>query len=289
MDDTQSTSGVKQTEKQAPGIQSWRPYLSTQPCCEPTTHVQAKNLSIRYQDHIALQHVDLQINTGCITALVGPSGCGKTSFLMSINRLTDLIPGCHVSGQLRLNEIDLLAPSTNLLCLRRQVGMIFQKPVVFPFSIRKNLEIALREHGMHDRTQLASTIESTLQQVGLWNEVKDRLNHPAQALSGGQQQRLCLARALVLSPEILLLDEPCSALDPISSGIVEDLIVSLRGQYTMVIVTHNLAQARRMADHVAFFWSINDIGQLIEQGPAHTIFEAPQHQLTAAYISGARG
>jgi phosphate transport system ATP-binding protein len=165
----------------------------------------------------------------------------------------------------------------------------FQKPAVFPFSIRKNLEIPLREHGMDAPTTLSSTIETALQQVGLWNEVKDRLNHPAQALSGGQQQRLCLARALVLSPEVLLLDEPCSALDPLSSGIVEDLIISLRGQYTVIIVTHNLAQARRMADHVGLFWAINGVGQLLEYGLAQSIFESPQHELTAAYISGARG
>jgi phosphate transport system ATP-binding protein len=167
--------------------------------------------------------------------------------------------------------------------------MIFQKPTVFPFSIKKNLELPIREHGKHARATWAATIETALQQVGLWKEVKDRLDQPAQALSGGQQQRLCLARAMVLSPEILLLDEPCSALDPISSGIVEDLIVSLRGRYTVVIVTHNLAQARRIADHVAIFWSIDGVGQLLENGPAQSIFEAPQHELTAAYISGSRG
>ena len=289
MDHTQSTPHLKQAQEKSTGFHSWRPYQSAQPCCEPKAHIQAKNLSIAYHDHVALQHVNLQINKGCITALVGPSGCGKTSFLMSINRLTDLIPGCQVSGRLHINALDVMASSTNLLHLRRQIGMIFQKPAVFPFSIRKNLEIPLREHGMDAPTTLSSTIETALQQVGLWNEVKDRLNHPAQALSGGQQQRLCLARALVLSPEVLLLDEPCSALDPLSSGIVEDLIISLRGQYTMIIVTHNLAQARRMADHVALFWSVNGVGQLLEYGPAQSIFESPQHELTAAYISGARG
>jgi phosphate transport system ATP-binding protein len=208
---------------------------------------------------------------------------------MSINRLTDLIPGCRVSGNLHIKELDVLAPITNLLHLRRMVGMIFQKPTVFPFSIRKNLELPLREHGTYARTIMASAIEKVLQQVGLWNEVKDRLDRPAQALSGGQQQRLCLARALVLSPDILLLDEPCSALDPISSGIVEDLIVSLRGHYTVLIVTHNLAQARRIADHVAFFWSFEGVGKLVEQGSAQQIFESPNEELTAAYISGIRG
>lgn len=289
MDHSPSTPNLNPLQENSVGVQSWHPYQSTQPCCEPIAHIQATNLSIAYHNHRALRHVNLQINRGCITALVGPSGCGKTSFLMSINRLTDLIPDCEVSGQLHINTLDVMASTTDLLQLRRQVGMIFQKPTVFPFSLRKNLEIPLREHGMHDKATLTSTIETSLQQVGLWNEVKDRLDQPAQTLSGGQQQRLCLARALVLSPEILLLDEPCSALDPISSGIVEDLIVSLRGRYTVVIVTHNLPQARRIADHVALFWTVDGVGQIIETGPAQDIFESPQHELTAAYISGARG
>jgi len=289
MDHAQPTPHLREAEKQLSGIQSWRPYQSAQPCCEPIAHIRAEDLSIGYHDHLALQHVNLQINKGCITALVGPSGCGKTSFLMSLNRLTDLIPGCRVSGRLQMNELDVLAPTTDLLHLRRQVGMIFQKPTVFPFSIKKNLELPLREHGKHPRETWAAMIETTFQQVGLWDEVKDRLSQPAQALSGGQQQRLCLARALILSPQVLLLDEPCSALDPISSGIIEDLIVSLRGRYTVIIVTHNLAQARRMADHVALFWSVDGINQLIETGSAQSLFESPQHELTAAYISGARG
>jgi len=289
MDHAQPTPQLIKAEGKLPGFHSWRPYQSAQACCEPVAHIRADNLSIAYHSQLALQSVNLEINKGCITALVGPSGCGKTSFLMSINRLTDLIPGCQVTGQLHLHESDILAPTTNLLHLRRTIGMIFQKPTVFPFSIRRNFEIPLREHGLQAQGAWASTIETALRQVGLWHEVKNRLNHPAQALSGGQQQRLCLARALVLCPEVLLLDEPCSALDPISSGIVEDLIVSLRGQYTVVIVTHNLAQARRIADHVALFWSVNEIGQLLEHGSAQKIFESPQHELTAAYISGSRG
>lgn len=289
MDHAQPTPHLIQAEEKLSGIQSWRPYQSVQACCEPIAHIRSEDLSITYRDHLALQSVNLEINKGCITALVGPSGCGKTSFLMSINRLTDLIPGCKVAGRLQMNELDVLAPSTNLLHLRRQVGMIFQKPTVFPFSIKKNLELPIREHGKHARETCAAIIETTLQQVGLWNEIKDRLDQPAQALSGGQQQRLCLARALALAPEVLLLDEPCSALDPISSGIVEDLIISLRGQFTVIIVTHNLAQARRIADHVAIFWSVDGIGQLIENGSAQNIFESPRHELTTAYITGARG
>ena len=289
MDYAQPTPHLSHADVPVPGIHSWRPYQSTQACCDPIPHIQVENLSIAYHDRLALQHVNLQINKGCITALVGPSGCGKTSFLMSLNRLTDLIPGCTVSGNVQMNQSNVLAPTIDLLHLRRQVGMIFQKPTVFPFSIKKNLELPLREHGKHARETWSTMIETTLQHVGLWDEVKDRLNQSAQGLSGGQQQRLCLARALILSPEVLLLDEPCSALDPISSRIVEDLIVSLRGRYTMIMVTHNLAQARRIADHVALFWSVDGIGQLIETGSAQNLFESPQHELTAAYISGARG
>lgn len=289
MDIMQPTFRINPEPGKRAGFRPWAPYPSAELCCEPVTHIRAKNLSIAYQDHQALRNVTLEINRGCITAIVGPSGCGKTSFLMSLNRLTDLIPGCQVSGTLHMNELDILAPTTDLLQLRRTVGMIFQKPTVFPFSIRKNLELPLREHGTHHRTALHSAIENVLQQVGLWHEVKDRLDHPAQALSGGQQQRLCLARALVLSPDLLLLDEPCSALDPLSSGIVEDLIVSLRGQVSIIIVTHNLAQARRIADHIAFFWSFEGVGTLVEYGPAQAIFENPLHELTVAYISGTRG
>lgn len=289
MDVIQPTSRIIPDPDERSGFRAWLPYQSTEPCCEPIAHIRAEKLSIAYMGHQALRNVTLKINRGCITALVGPSGCGKTSFLMSLNRLTDLIPGCQVSGHLHMNELDVLAPTTDLLQLRRTVGMIFQKPTVFPFSIRKNLELPLREHGTHDRTLLKSAIENVLQQVGLWHEVKDRLDHHAQTLSGGQQQRLCLARALVLAPDVLLLDEPCSALDPLSSGIIEDLIVSLQGSYTVLIVTHNLAQARRIADHVAVFWSLEGVGRLVEHGSAQQIFESPKEELTAAYISGIRG
>jgi phosphate transport system ATP-binding protein len=289
MDDLQPSPGMMQGAEEHLGFRTWLPFQSIQPCCEPIPHIRAKNLSIAYHGHPALDKVSLQINHGCITALVGPSGCGKTSFLMSVNRLTDLIPSCQVSGQLLIQDMDVFAPTIDVLKLRRTVGMIFQKPTVFPFSIHKNLELPLREHGIRNRTRMDSIIETALMQVGLWNEVKNRLDRPAQTLSGGQQQRLCLARALVLSPDILLLDEPCSALDPLSAGVVEDLILRLRGRYTVVIVTHNLAQARRIADHVAFFWSFEGVGRLVEYNTAQAIFESPRHELTSAYISGARG
>jgi phosphate transport system ATP-binding protein len=269
-----------------------QPYLPLEErpvCCVPKPFIEVEQLSLHYGQKPALHDVTLSINQGCITALVGPSGCGKTSFLTSLNRLTDLIPGCRVAGRIRLDGLDLLAPHTDVIRLRRRVGMIFQKPNPFPLSILKNLEFPLREHGIRDRERLASTIETGLRNVGLWDEVKDRLHSPALALSGGQQQRLCMARALVLSPEVLLMDEPCSALDPLSSGVVEDLIVGLRGRYTVLIVTHNLAQARRIADYTALFWVQNGAGQLIEVGTAKQIFDDPREPLTAAYVSGMRG
>ena len=272
-----------------PGTQPWVPLKERPICCVPKPFIEVERLSLHYGRTPAFEDVTLAINQGCITALVGPSGCGKTSFLSSLNRLTDLIPGCLLSGRIRLDGLDVLALDTDVIHLRRRVGMIFQKPNPFPLSIRKNLEFPLREHGLRDRARLSSTIETGLRNVGLWDEVKDRLESPALALSGGQQQRLCIARALVLSPDVLLMDEPCSALDPLSSGLVEDLIVGLRGRYTIVIVTHNLAQARRIADYAAFFWVHKGVGRLIESGTAKQIFEEPHDPLTAAYVSGMRG
>jgi phosphate transport system ATP-binding protein len=264
-----------------------------------TTDVPAENgrdmclstdrLTLRYGDKTALENVSLHVPRSRITALIGPSGCGKTSFLNCLNRLTDLIPGCSVSGYVRFGALDVFHPNTDVLTLRRRVGMIFQKPNPFPFSIRRNLEFPLREHGVRDRRLLAETVETALRDVGLWDEVKDRLDHPAMALSGGQQQRLCLARALALGPEVLLLDEPCSALDPMSSGVVEDLIGRLRERLTVLVVTHNLAQARRIADHVALFWVQDGAGQLVEYGSVRQMFEAPQQKLTADYVNGMRG
>ncbi len=253
----------------------------------PAMHTE--QLSLYYGKKAAFTDITMPIEAGKITALVGPSGCGKSSFLSCLNRLTDLIPLSKVSGSIRLDSVEILSEGIDAIALRRRVGTIFQKPNPFPFSIWKNLAFPLQEHGIKNREQLALLIESTLQDVGLWNEVKDRLHTSALSLSGGQKQRLCIARALVLQPEVLLLDEPCSALDPISSGVVEDLIASLRGRYTVVIVTHNLAQARRIGDYAALFWVQAEVGQLIEYGNVEQIFTAPQHSLTAAYVNGIRG
>ena len=259
------------------------------PCCEPIPHLRIANLSIAYGSATVLDDVSLDIYKGCITALIGPSGCGKTSFLTALNRLTDLIPGAKVGGSVQFEGIDVLDPNVDLLVLRRRIGMIFQKPNPFPLSIRRNLELPLREHGIRRRDVLEYKIETALREVGLWEEVRDRLDSPALALSGGQQQRLCITRALVLEPEVLLMDEPCSALDPISSGVVEDLIQRLCGRLTVIIVTHNLAQARRIANYAAFLWMKESVGKLIEFGQCRNLFEAPKHELTSAYVSGATG
>ena len=265
------------------------PLVPGQPCCTPDSVIGIDQLSLSYNNKLALNDVSLAIYRGCVTALIGPSGCGKTSLLSSMNRLTDLIPGCTVRGGITLDGTDLLGNRVDVQALRRRVGMIFQKPNPFPLSIRRNLEMPLREHGFRDKRDVEARIESALTDAGLWNEVKDRLNMPALELSGGQQQRLCIARAIVLEPSVLLMDEPCSALDPLSSAVVEDLIVRLRGRYTVVIVTHNLAQARRIANYAAFFWVKDRAGTLIEFGQCRRIFEEPRHDLTAAYVNGVRG
>jgi phosphate transport system ATP-binding protein len=246
-------------------------------------------LSVAYGRRPVLRDVTLPIHTGRITAIVGPSGCGKSTFLASLNRMTDLVPGCALTGRIRFHGADIHDPGIDLIALRTRIGTIFQRPNPFPLSIRRNLTFPLEHHRIGDRRGREALLEAALRRVGLWDEVHDRLDAPASKLSGGQQQRLCLARALVLEPEVILMDEPCSALDPIASGVVEDLIVSLRGQYTVVIVTHNLAQARRIADDVAVFWVQAGAGTLIEHGPAASTFEAPGHTLTAAYVRGIRG
>nr|WP_235355030.1 phosphate ABC transporter ATP-binding protein [Aliterella atlantica] len=249
--------------------------------------MQTERLSLNYGKKPAFTDVSLAIASGSITALIGPSGCGKTSFLTCLNRLAELTPSYQISGRILLGEQDVQALDT--ISLRRRVGMLFQKPNPFPLSIIRNIEFPLREHGVKKRDEIDRRVEDVLRDVGLWDEVKDRLSASAFSLSGGQQQRLCLARALALKPEVLLMDEPCSALDPISSEAVEDLITSMRGRYTLLVVTHNLAQAKRIADDVALFWVAEGSGQLIESGSVNQVFEAPQHPLTAAYVNGRRG
>nr|WP_199298030.1 phosphate ABC transporter ATP-binding protein [Trichocoleus sp. FACHB-40] len=240
-----------------------------------------------YANKSAFKDITFSVKSGSITALIGPSGCGKTSFLTCLNRLTDLTASCRLSGQILLGNQDV--QEIDVISLRRRVGMLFQKPNPFPLSIIRNIEFPLKEHGVKNREKINEVVEDALRDVGLWDEVKDRLKSPALALSGGQQQRLCLARAIALKPDVLLMDEPCSALDPLSSEVVEDLIANLRGKYTVLVVTHNLAQAKRIADDVALFWVQDGAGQLIESGSVTQVFASPQHPLTAAYVTGRRG
>lgn len=233
-----------------------------------------QNLSVRYGNEIALQQASLAVPAGELMALVGPSGCGKTSLLQSINRINANQPNCHVAGQVLLNGEPLSCKPEQLPALRRRIGMVFQQPNPFPMSIRENIHFPLRD---------------VLEKTGLWHEVADRLNSSALALSGGQQQRLCIARALALTPEVLLLDEPCSALDPIASATVESLIASLKGDYTLLMVTHNLAQARRLADHVTVCWMESGCGCVVESDTRENIFLHSRHPVTRAYCAGECG
>lgn len=267
-----------------------RARTDAEPCCRKREPCMVVNdLAVSYGSKPALRDVDLSIHRNCITAIIGPSGCGKSTFLTCLNRLTDLVGNCKVTGRVQMNQTDITRGAVDLISLRRRVGMIFQKPNPLPLSIRKNLTFPLKQHGWRRRSDRDAEAEAALRRVGLWDEVKDRLNAPASGLSGGQQQRLCMARALALAPQVLLMDEPCSALDPIASGVVEDLIVSLRGTYTVAVVTHNLAQARRIADDVAMFWVRHGAGTVVESGPARQVFASPRSEITAAYLRGERG
>ena len=251
--------------------------------------IQTEKLTVRYGGNKVLGDVSLSVNHGEILAIVGPSGCGKSSFLAAINRLTDMIPGAAVQGEVIVDCCNVRSSERSEVELRKCVGMIFQKPNPFPMSIRKNIQIALKEHGVRSRGERDKITQDVLEKVGLWDEVHDRLDSQATKLSGGQQQRLCIARALALQPRILLMDEPCSALDPISAATVESLIKSMRGSYTIVIVTHNLAQARRIADRVAVFWHVDGSGRMIAEGAADKMFQNAGNETAQAYLSGEQG
>jgi phosphate transport system ATP-binding protein len=247
--------------------------------------MRAHQLSVAYGEKLAVNRVSLSVRQGEVLALIGPSGCGKTTFLRSLNRLVELTPTAARSGSITLDgeDVDLLEVTN----LRRRVGMLFQQPNPFPMSIFDNVGYGLRERGSRrpGRSELEPAVISTLQRAGLYEEVKADLSHPALRLSGGQQQRLCLARSLAVGPEVLLLDEPCSALDPNSTALIEELLVGLRSEVAVVIVTHNLQQAYRIADRVAFMY----LGDLVEQGPAEQVFSAPEADRTREYVSGGFG
>ncbi|MEE9405146.1 MAG: phosphate ABC transporter ATP-binding protein [Algisphaera sp.] len=277
--------------------------MANDPTAEPALApalLRACCVTVRYGGRAVVRDVALDIARGRITAIIGPSGCGKSSFLAALNRLTDLISGCSVSGAAQLEGHDLLGSEVDPVALRRRVGMIFQKPNPFAMSIRKNLEMPLKQNGVKSRSDRRDLAQEALKDVGLWDEVSGRLNQNAMRLSGGQQQRLCIARAVVLRPRMLLLDEPCSALDPMATQCIEELLVNLRGgccglnsktlePLTQIVVTHNLAQARRIADDTAVFWVREGCGVMIESGSTEQIFTAPQQEETRRYVGGLQG
>ena len=244
-----------------------------------------QGLDLWYGDHQALHDISMNIPEKSITALIGPSGCGKSTFLKTLNRMNDLIPGVKITGDVRYREQDIFAPGTDVNELRREIGMVFQKPNPFPMSIYDNIAYGPRTHGIKNRAKLDEIVEKSLRGAAIWDEVKDRLRKNALGLSGGQQQRLCIARALAVEPEVLLMDEPTSALDPISTSKIEELAMQLKEQYTIVIVTHNMQQAVRISDRTAFFL----LGELVECGETEKLFSQPQDKRTEDYITGRFG
>jgi phosphate transport system ATP-binding protein len=250
-----------------------------------TAVVTSRDFSVFYGANEAVKKVSLDILHGQVTAIIGPSGCGKSTFLRAINRMNDLIPGCRARGLLALDGEDMYAPNVDVVLLRRRVGMVFQKPNPFPKTIFDNVAYGPRVHGVGGRRELHEVVEASLARAALWDEVKDRMDHSALSLSGGQQQRLCIARALAVDPEVLLMDEPASALDPRSTARIEDLIAELRGDYTIIIVTHNMQQAARVSDRTAFFYE----GRLVEYGMTDHVFTNPREKETEDYITGRFG
>ena len=244
-----------------------------------------QGLNLWYGDHQALHDISMNIPEKSITALIGPSGCGKSTFLKTLNRMNDLIPGVKITGDVRYREQDIFAPGTDVNELRREIGMVFQKPNPFPMSIYDNIAYGPRTHGIKNRAKLDEIVEKSLRCAAIWDEVKDRLRKNALGLSGGQQQRLCIARALAVEPEVLLMDEPTSALDPISTSKIEELAMQLKEQYTIVIVTHNMQQAVRISDRTAFFL----LGELVECDDTQQLFSQPQDKRTEDYITGRFG
>ncbi|HBR30156.1 MAG TPA: phosphate ABC transporter ATP-binding protein [Firmicutes bacterium] len=245
-------------------------------------HIQ--DLDLYYGDFQALKNVNLKIKANQITALIGPSGCGKSTLLKCLNRMNDLIEGCRITGSIHLDDEDIYS-AMDINLLRKRVGMVFQKPNPFPMSVYDNVAFGLRTHGIRAKVQLDDLVEKSLQKAAIWEELKDRLKKSALELSGGQQQRLCIARALAVQPEVLLMDEPTSALDPISTAKIEDLAVELKKNYTIIIVTHNMQQAVRIADETAFFLH----GEVIEYASAEELFSMPKDKRTEDYITGRFG
>ncbi len=252
----------------------------------PVSRMTARGVNVYYADTHAIKNVSLDIRSNEVLSIIGPSGCGKSTFLRCLNRINDIIDGCRITGEIALDGIDIYSKALDVVELRARVGMVFQKPNPFPKSIYDNIAYGPRLHSLvSNRTETDEIVHSSLQRVGLLDEVKDRLNRPGTELSGGQQQRLCIARAIAVKPDVILMDEPCSALDPIATARIEDLIDDLRTQYSIVIVTHSMQQAARVSQRTAYF----NLGDLIELGDTSEVFTNPQHQLTEDYITGKFG
>ena len=248
--------------------------------------ITARDVSVFYGTTRAIDHVSIDIDRDNVTAFIGPSGCGKSTFLRALNRMNDTVANARVEGEIELDGVNIYAPEMDVVQLRARVGMVFQKPNPFPKSIFENVAYGPRIHGLaNGKPQLAAIVERSLRRAGLWDEVKDRLNDSGTTLSGGQQQRLCIARAIAVDPEVILMDEPCSALDPVATARIEELIHELKGRYAIVIVTHNMQQAARVSQRTAFF----HLGQLIEYGPTSDIFTNPHEARTRDYITGRYG
>ncbi len=247
--------------------------------------ITVNDLCLWYGNTQALKNVNINIAKNSITALIGPSGCGKSTFLKTLNRMNDLVPGVRITGEVKYDGKDIFSPGTDVNELRKNIGMVFQKPNPFPMSVYDNIAYGPRTHGVRNKAKLDDIVERSLRDAAIWDEVKDRLKKSALGLSGGQQQRLCIARALAVEPDVLLMDEPTSALDPISTSKIEDLAMDLKKKYTIVIVTHNMQQAVRISDYTAFFL----LGDLVEYGSTEKMFEQPQDKRTEDYITGRFG
>ncbi|MDD2820776.1 MAG: phosphate ABC transporter ATP-binding protein PstB [Flavobacterium sp.] len=247
--------------------------------------IEVKDLSLYYGEKKALKEISMQIPANKVTALIGPSGCGKSTFLRCINRMNDLIPDVTITGQMLVEGVDIYNKDVDVVNIRKKIGMVFQKSNPFPKSIYENIAYGPKINGIKNKTELDEIVEVSLRQAAIWDEVKDRLGDSALGLSGGQQQRLCIARTLAVSPDIILMDEPASALDPISTSKIEELVHELKEQYTIIIVTHNMQQAARTSDHTAFFY----MGELIEMGKTNAIFTKPEKKQTEDYITGRFG
>ena len=247
--------------------------------------ITVKDMNLWYGDHQALHNINIEIPEKSITAFIGPSGCGKSTFLKTLNRMNDLIPSVKITGDIRYNDVDIFGKDVDVNSLRKEIGMVFQKPNPFPMSIYDNVAYGPRTHGITNKAQLDEIVERALRDAAIWDEVKDRLKKNALGMSGGQQQRLCIARALAVQPKILLMDEPTSALDPISTSRIEELVMELKDKYTIVMVTHNMQQALRVSDNTAFFL----LGELVEFGKTDDIFSQPKDKRTEDYITGRFG